>query len=262
MLRRWTLVAAAVGAAALFAGPALAATEISINPGNVANGGVLAKDVEQGCDFGGGPVAGKDVWVFVLPGNHDTSGDFLSVTAFFDSDGNATPDKEIHIDADGGGFANGGPSTSKAFIALPAGWRLISATAEITGTADSFNLTHTCKSPTSPQPSTSPSTSPAPSHSPSPSQSPESTPTPSVSASGSPSESASAAPSTAPSQSPTTSAPTPTTPAASPSSGGGLPITGTSAVTQAVFAIVLIVAGTLAVLVSRRRRSSGMDEVV
>jgi hypothetical protein len=153
-------VVGAITVAVLAVGsPAWANTKININPGNVpttaAGYGNHACDANQG----GGPFAGKDVWVFVLPGNHSTTGDFLSVTADFGANGSIT----ITTAANPGNFANGGPATSKAWIVTPAGWTLVGATAEISGTARFFNLTHTCPASGSPSPSPSSSAS-APSH--------------------------------------------------------------------------------------------------
>src|SRR5581483_3209500 len=175
--------AMAAGAAALiFAAPALADSTISINPGNVPT-------TAQGfnthtCDpnQGGGPFPGMDVWVFVLPGNHDTSGDFKSLTAVF-ADGSVS----INTTDNPGNFSNGGPSTSKAWIITTAGRTLTGGSAVITGTADFFNLTHTCPASGSPSPSPSMSKSPSP--------------TPSASKSASPSPSASMSKSASPSPS-------------------------------------------------------------
>jgi len=95
-----------------------AADPISINPGNVpttAEGfGTHVCDPNQG----GGPFPGEDVWVFVLPGMHDSSGDFVSVTAMFAGH----PDQTITTATDPNNFSNGGPATSKAWITRrPAG---------------------------------------------------------------------------------------------------------------------------------------------
>jgi hypothetical protein len=115
---------------------------------------------------GGGPYPGKDVWVFILPGQHSVSGDFVSVTANFGANGSVT----ITAATDPGNFANGGPATAKAWIVTPAGWTLVGATAVITGTADFFTLSHTCpaSSSSSPSPSSSPSGQPSPGDSTSP----------------------------------------------------------------------------------------------
>ena len=91
------------------------------------------------CDenFGGGPYPGSDIWVFVLPGNQGKVGDFVSVTAVFGANGTRT------IPADGGAVVTG-KGASKAWITTPAGVDAHGASAVITGTADKFNLTHTC----------------------------------------------------------------------------------------------------------------------
>src|SRR5215207_3418932 len=118
-LNRFMRLAAttALGATAslAFASAALADTTISINPGNVA---VKAASAEQDCDptFGGGPYAGKDVWVFNLPGKHNETGDFVTVTAKFTIDDQGTVETVL-IDA---GAADGDDivttsGTSKAY---------------------------------------------------------------------------------------------------------------------------------------------------
>jgi len=111
------------------------------------------------------------VWVFVLPGNHDTSGDFVSLTADFNGNGSIT----ITAAANPGNFSNGGPATSKAFIIAPAGFTLTGASAVITGTADFFNLTHTC--PASGSPSPTPTMTPTASPTVTPTATPTATPT-------------------------------------------------------------------------------------
>jgi hypothetical protein len=121
------------------AAPAMANTEININKGNVPTTAAGFKNHDCDPNFGGGPFPGMDVWVFNLPGNHNTTGDFVAVTATFDT-GNGIVEKVIPDD--GGAIVLKG--TSKAWIALPAGWTLTGATAEITGEADFFVLTHTC----------------------------------------------------------------------------------------------------------------------
>ncbi|OJF12182.1 hypothetical protein BG844_22105 [Couchioplanes caeruleus subsp. caeruleus] len=131
----------AAGAAAVVwlgaASPALADTTVTVNPGNVPT--TASAHGTHDCDdnFGGGPRQGKDIWVFVLPGNQKTVGDFVSVTATFRASGTLT------IPADGGAVVTD-KGASKAWITTPAGWTLTGATAVITGTADKFNLTHTC----------------------------------------------------------------------------------------------------------------------
>src|SRR5262249_8650747 len=126
--------------------------------------------------------------------------------------------------ANPGNFQNGGPQTSKAFILAPAGATLIDASAVITGTADFFNVTHTCPA-TSPSPSPSPSKSKSPS--PSPSVSKSVSPSPARSESRSPppppSRSESKSPSPPPSVGEPTAPPVTTAPpsGAAPTGGGG-----------------------------------------
>jgi hypothetical protein len=146
-----TAVALSVGS------PARANSTISINQGNVPTSAAGFGNHSCDANQGGGPYPGRDVWVFVLPGSHNTTGDFLSVTANFGANGTVT----ITTAADPGNFANGGPATSKAWIVTPAGWTLVGATATISGTASSFNLTHTCPASGTPSPSPSASSSSA-----------------------------------------------------------------------------------------------------
>jgi LPXTG-motif cell wall-anchored protein len=130
-------VGAAVVGGLVIASPASADTKIPINPGNVP--ATASAYGTHDCDknFGGGPYPDKDVWVFVLPGNGDKVGDFVSVTATFGANGTVT------IPADGGAIVTD-KGTSKAWVTTPAGWTLTAASATITGSADKFNLTHTC----------------------------------------------------------------------------------------------------------------------
>lgn len=210
-VRRLAAVAGAVAAVGLAtASPAWADTPVDVNPGNVPT---TAEDHgDHGCDFGGGPYADQDVWVFVLPGKHDKVGDFESVTAVFGANGSLT------IPDDGGAIVTD-KGTSKAWITTPAGWTLTGASAVVTGTAEKFNLTHTCpagggggQTPT-PTGSASPSTS----------------------TSGSTSASASGA-------------------SGGGSGGGGsLPVTGAATMTTAVVGTALV-AGGVALLAVRRRR--------
>ena len=138
-----------------FASPAWANMTININPGNVPTTAVGHSDHEC-AGVPGGPYADKDVWVFNLAGNHGTTGDFVTVTAQF-----STPDgpKTFIIPTDGGAIYLSGHS--KAYIALPAGYTLTGASAEITGTASQFVLTHTCPAGGSQSPSPDPSPSPS-----------------------------------------------------------------------------------------------------
>lgn len=140
----WLVRLGVMAAAGVFTlgpgGVAWADTTININEGNVPTTAAGFKNQDCDPNQGGGPFPGKDVWVFVLPGNHNTTGDFVSVTADFGTNGSIT----ITAADDPGNFDNGGPHTSKAWIVTPAGWTLEDASAVITGTADKFNLTHTC----------------------------------------------------------------------------------------------------------------------
>lgn len=129
--------------------PALAQTTININPGNVPTTAADFQNQECVPNLGGNPVPNRDVWAFDLPGDPQTTGVFESVTATFQ-----TPNGQqtVTIPTDGGAIVND-TGTSKAWIRLPAGWTLTGATAEITGTANFFVLTHTC--PASGKPSAS-----------------------------------------------------------------------------------------------------------
>lgn len=135
-------LAAAFAAVVLFglSSPAQANMTININPGNLTgNPAAQWSTKECSSQLGGGPYADKDVWVFNLPGNHDTTGDFVSLALTFNTpDGDAVkaipgPDSGIEV-----------VGHSKAWIAVPAGWTLKAASAVISGTADQFVLTHTC----------------------------------------------------------------------------------------------------------------------
>lgn len=153
MFRYWMArlaVAVAAGLLALWPSTAAWAATISINPGNVPT--TAAGFENHSCDpnQGGGPFPGEDVWVFVLPGNQ---GDFVSVTATFGANGSLT------IPTDGGDIVDDN-GTSKAWITTPAGWTLTAATAEITGTGEFFNLTHTCPASSTPAPTESPTPGP------------------------------------------------------------------------------------------------------
>jgi hypothetical protein len=214
-------------AALIFATPALANSTIHINPGNVPTTAEGFDSHECDKNFGGGPFPGQDVWVFVLPGNHDTSGDFVSLTANFS--GNVTV--TITAAANPNNFSNGGPQTSKAFIVTTAGLTLLSATAEITGTAKFFNLTHTCPA----------KGSPSPSHSPKPSKSP----TPSPSASETTAPPTSAPPSTAPTTGAVPSGAAPT------GGGGSFTLTG-----MGIGTISLASGAAIALILLRRRRDN------
>jgi LPXTG-motif cell wall-anchored protein len=230
----WNLlgrIAAGAGTAVVVglatASPAWADTTIGVNPGNVPT--TASAYGTHDCDenFGGGPYPGSDVWVFVLPGNGDTVGDFVSVTATFGANGTLT------IPADGGAVVTD-KGASKAWITTPAGWTLTGASAVITGTAAKFNLTHTCPAGGGVQ---------------------TSAPTPSGSATPTPSGSATASPD--PSGGPASATPGGSTGGSTddPTGGGsgGLPVTGT-AVTGVALTGAALVAGGIVLLVARRRR--------
>ncbi|NJC16022.1 hypothetical protein F4558_005848 [Micromonospora profundi] len=144
---------------------------LDINPGNVPT---TAAVYSQECDpnLGGGPFPDQDVWVFNLPGNPQTSGQFVTVTGTWTIPDDGTVNRTIPTD--GGEIVND-MGTSKAWIRLPAGWTLTDATAVITGTADFFVLTHTCAA--SGQPTTPPPTTPPPTSAPPTSAPPTATPT-------------------------------------------------------------------------------------
>lgn len=237
-LLRGGLVAAAAVVALAAGSPAWADTTININPGNVPT--TAAGFDGHSCDQGGGPFADQDVWVFVLPGLYATSGDFVSVSADFGAHGTVA----ITTATDPGNFSNGGPETSKAWIVTPAGWTLDSATAVITGSADFFNLTHTC--PASGSPSPSPSTSPSASQSPSESTSPSA----STSSSGSTSPSGSTSSSALASSGTVGSTPSGGVPTGG---GGSLP---TASLILGIGVLAVGIGGGTTLMLARRRRDA------
>jgi hypothetical protein len=208
MYRFWMARLAVLAAAGLLAlGPSSAAwaATVFINPGNVPT--TAEEHEDHACDFGGGPFPDMDVWVFVLPKN---KGDFESVTLAFGANGTKT------IPTDGGEIVTDN-GTSKAWITTPAGWTLTGGSAEISGTADSFNLTHTCPASSTPKPTT-----PAPK------------PT---------------SPGPVPSESPTVVKPT-----GAPATGGGGGSTTTGGVALGAGALALAGVGGLGLALARRRR--------
>jgi LPXTG-motif cell wall-anchored protein len=245
-VERWSVRAAlvAVGVVAgwtLFsAAPAVADTTVNINPGNVPTSAAKVANHQCSSDQGGGPFAGLDVWVFILPGNHASSGDFVTLTATFDTDGNGIGDTTLTLPSANGGFLNGGPATSKAFLRTTAGWTLTAASATVTGSADFFTLSHTCPASSGPTPTPSPSGTPT---------SPGGTPTPTGSSSSGGGTPSSSGPGGGTSSSGGSGGGT------SSSSGGGggsLPITGAALALPIAFGVALIVGGTLLVLARRR----------
>ncbi|MEV0270057.1 hypothetical protein AB0H43_14865 [Hamadaea sp. NPDC050747] len=141
---------------------ASAAATIEINPGNVPTT-ATGFGTHQCGDFGGGPLPGQDIWVFVLP-EPNIQGEFTSVTLTFTDAANVQ--HTLTIPDDGGAIVDDN-GTSKAWIATPAGWTLVNGSADITGTDPNnahFNLTHTCPASVGSSPSPSPtSASPSPS---------------------------------------------------------------------------------------------------
>jgi hypothetical protein len=150
-MKRWpTRAAFALGAGMALAmilpaaANAAALTQVRLRQSNV----VAANFPNVSCDQIPGGVAqkGKDGWVFVLPGN---KGKFVSLSLLFKRPNGSlrvvsikNPNDNLPDD-----ILNG-PGTSKAYVVTPSGWRLVSGTAMITGSApqNKFNLTHVCPS--------------------------------------------------------------------------------------------------------------------
>src|SRR5512142_2432506 len=178
-IRRIGMLAAVV-VPALVASPAMAEACKTL-PLNQGQRGVTAPALsDKGCDLGptGIPRSGQDVWVFVLPGK----GEFTQLTVKF---GNGDVINTLSIPGSSESAIVSDQGTSKAWIAVPAGWTLLDASATVTASAtkDFFNLTHTCPAsgggtpeqggggqPS--QPATGESTSPVPSTGSSPSATP------------------------------------------------------------------------------------------
>ena len=218
-------VPAAVIAAGVFtlspAAWAVTTATININPGNVSTTAVGFKNHDCDPNFGGGPLAGQDVWVFVLPQN---TGDFESLTATFGAHGDVTITRALNP----GNFTTPGASTSKAWITTPAGWTLTAASADVTGSTDSFNLTHTC--PAGSTTTTTPPTS-------------ETTST------------------TSTGSSTTSTATTPGGGTSSTGGGGNLPTTGVALTGFVLAGLALIGGGIGALMFARRRRDANPTEI-
>lgn len=164
------LLTAAIAALAsvAFAGPALADTTVPLNQ-TKDNKTVLAKTfTPQLCnDERFAPrAAGEDGWHFVLP---EGDGNFIKLTLTFKDLGGNTVVVVIP-DPDDSPYKNdmygAGSSEKHAYLFTPAGWTLTAGSAEISGGATFFNLSHACGgTPASPSasPSTKPSTSTTPS---------------------------------------------------------------------------------------------------
>jgi hypothetical protein len=143
------LAAVASGALATLAFAQVANAD-SLTQVQLRQSGVVAADyASQSCDQipGGQPIAGRDGWVFVLPGN---KGEFVSLDLLFRRPNGST--RTVHVVNPNDNFADGiisGRGTSKAYVVTPAGWKLLSGTAMITGSAPQgkFNLTHACPAP-------------------------------------------------------------------------------------------------------------------
>ena len=163
-------------AATLPATAVWADTIVAISPGNVPT---TAESAMHMCEagFGGGPFPSDDVWVFVLP---DITRHFVSITAGFDSDGDNVVDARRTAPPDGGIADDRGTSTGWALA--PAGWRLITGTAVVTGDPDPdlmFTLTRACPAGVpSPSPTPSPSRTTGSSPSASPTARPRASATP------------------------------------------------------------------------------------
>ncbi|MEV0131596.1 LPXTG cell wall anchor domain-containing protein [Dactylosporangium sp. NPDC050688] len=226
-LPRILVPAGAAVAAVLAAAPAAASVTLPLHSAH--RGATASGFSTQSCDqiptqYRG---AGSDGFVFVLPGN---DADFVSLTLKFQPV--AGGEVIVHIADAADPYPDGivnDKGTSKAWVVVPAGWKLLDGSAVVDNDAtkaDDFNLTHTCPggSTASPSPSPSPTASASPSASPSPS------------GSGSV-EGSSAVPSG-------TVTPTP---------GGSLPVTGVALTSMTMTAVALI-AGGVALLMVRRRR--------
>lgn len=233
---RAVVSAAAATTLLAFAAPAWATSTAELRQADVLAG----KFTNQDCAdkrFAGLP-DDHDGWHFILPGNKDQSGDFLSLTLTF-TNGAQTVEVTIPDDTDpyqDAFYSTGGRNSQvkHAYLFTPAGWTLVTGTATISGEADEFNLSHTCAG--------TPST-PTPSASPTPSTSVE--PTPGESVSPTPGESTSPTPGE--SVGPTIS------PSPAGGTGGGLPLTGAAATTMALLGVGLIGGGATLIALRRRR---------
>jgi LPXTG-motif cell wall-anchored protein len=211
------LTSVAAGAACLaFAAPAWADGGVPLHQTDVK-----AASFTQDCDdprFDNLP-EGYDGWHFVLPDR--ASGDFVSLTlSFTNGDGLVTVNIPDAGDAYPDAFYPADGRIIHAYLFTPAGWTLNSGAAKITGTAEFFNLSHTCAgTPAREKPSTPPSEQP------------------------------SSPPSEQPSEQPST--PPATTPAAG--AGGSLPLTGAATGTIAVLGVALLGGGVTLMIVRRRR---------
>jgi len=223
-------VAVAAVAGLAFAAPASAANTAStpiLHQTNVT----LDNSKFDTCE-GITPIAGKDVWVFVWPGDQEnTPGELLELDLYFDgdNDGDSTDPGEHLTKAEVTNTTDNG--VLKVVAQTPAGWVLVSGTSTIQGKVKAspggiyvFNLTHGCAGSTS-----------------------TSTPTPEATGTPSPGTSETASPGVSESSAPGTSH------SASPSPSGGLPVTGVAWGATALTAVGLIAAGVALMAVRRRR---------
>ncbi|MFD6111847.1 LPXTG cell wall anchor domain-containing protein [Streptomyces yangpuensis] len=247
--KRWAAVATALLLSAS-AGPAFAADSYEVPLHQ-------AKDLPiYAAQYKGKPgetcasiPATKDGWHFIAPGSPNELS-FVKLTVKFEPGG----EQVITV--------FGPPNENHAYAASEPGAKLVSAVAEVEGTTGGgkklewFNLSHTCPSTatTEPTPSQS-STTPAPSTSTSASTSPSSSTSASPSTSVSTSTSPSSSTSTSPSSSASSPAPSASASASGGTTGGDLAKTGSDAPIGllAAMAAALIAAG--AFLLVRRRRS-------
>jgi hypothetical protein len=237
---RLAMPAAVIAGMLVFgASAAWANTNVNINGGNVPTTAAGAPTHECSSSQGGGPFADSDVWVFILP-DFNTAGNFVSLSAQFDTDHNGTADTTVSLPSSAGGFLNGGPAASKAFLKTTAGWTLITASAVISGTANFFTLSHTCPATGTQTPPPSGTPTPPPTQTPPPTE----TATPPPGGESSPPGGESSAPGGEGS--------TPGVPPTTPPGGGGLPVTGVALTGLIVVAVGLIGGGTALVLARRR----------
>lgn len=272
MFRRpWTARTLVVGsmaavAALLTGGVARATATLPLH--NAHRDATAATFGDRSCQQipGGARLPGKDGWVFVLPKNN---ADFVNLTLRFRTPSGAVEVVNIpdRADAYPDGITTNG--TSKAWVVLPTGWKLLtgSATASRATKAKHFNLTHTCvgtpvSGSPSPSVSTAPSISASASASASISASASSSPSLSASASSStgssPGPSGSASPNGSGSAETTRSSPVDSAPIASSSAargggGRGLPTTGAAMTGMVLIGVAATVGGTALLSVRRRR---------
>lgn len=241
----------AVTACLAFATPAWAASTVPLQPSNQTAASFENKECKG--LFTRIPPK-QDGWYFSLP----SKGEFLKITLEFSHNGGTetvtvpNPDDEYE-DYLGDGNLSGAPDgngpTRRAYVFTPAGWTLVSGSADINGAGGYFELVYTC--PATPRPEPTPTatatatatatptptpTSPAPSPTGPTPVDPTPTPTPSDPA-------------------PTTSDPAPT-PSASDtpaSDNPTLPVTGATVPTILLLGVALIATGAVLVAVRRRR---------